>query len=73
MVTQPSESRSVHVDGIGFGGALFILFLALKLTHVIAWSWWWVCAPLWAPVLLAAIIATIGIILLGIGAWLGNR
>ena len=28
---------------------LFVLFLALKLTHLIAWSWWWVCAPLWIP------------------------
>lgn len=27
---------------------LFLLFLALKLTGVIAWSWLWVTAPLWA-------------------------
>lgn len=33
--------------GIGLGGALFITFLVLKLTGVIAWSWWWVTAPLW--------------------------
>lgn len=26
---------------------LFILFLVLKLTGIIAWSWWWVTAPLW--------------------------
>lgn len=25
----------------------FFVFLILKLTHVIAWSWWWVTAPLW--------------------------
>ena len=24
-----------------------LLFLALKLTGVIDWSWWWVTAPLW--------------------------
>ena len=29
--------------------ALFVLFLALKLCGVIAWSWWWVTAPLWIP------------------------
>ncbi len=28
---------------------LFVLFLALKLTHLIDWSWWYVTAPLWIP------------------------
>lgn len=28
-------------------GALFLVFLVLKLTDQIAWSWWWVTAPLW--------------------------
>lgn len=26
---------------------LTVLFVALKLTHVIAWSWVWVLAPAW--------------------------
>lgn len=26
---------------------LFLLFLGLKLGHVIDWSWWWVTIPLW--------------------------
>jgi hypothetical protein len=43
--------------GIGFPGALFIAFLVLKLTGVIAWSWWWVTAPLWGTVLIAIIMA----------------
>ena len=29
------------------GGTLFIVFLVLKLTNVINWSWWWVTSPLW--------------------------
>lgn len=33
-----------------FLGALFLVFLVLKLTGAIHWSWWWVTAPLWAPV-----------------------
>lgn len=41
-------------NGIGFGTVLFIVFLVLKLTGVIDWSWWWVTAPLWIP---AAVIA----------------
>ena len=36
--------------GIGFMGLLFIVFLVLKLTHVIDWSWWWVTAPLWGGI-----------------------
>lgn len=34
-------------SGIGFTGALTILFIALKLTGYISWSWLWVLAPLW--------------------------
>jgi len=33
--------------GIGFPGLLFLVFLVLKLTGVINWSWIWVFAPLW--------------------------
>ena len=33
--------------GIGFGGLLCLLFIALKLTHQIHWSWWWILSPLW--------------------------
>jgi hypothetical protein len=33
--------------GIGFCGLLTILFIALKLTDYIDWSWVWVLAPIW--------------------------
>ena len=33
--------------GIGFAGLLTIVFIVLKLTGVIAWSWLWVLSPLW--------------------------
>ena len=26
---------------------LFFIFLILKLTGIINWSWWWVTSPLW--------------------------
>lgn len=29
--------------------ALTLVFVTLKLTNHIDWSWWWVLAPLWAP------------------------
>lgn len=34
-------------------GLLFLLFLTLKLTNVIDWSWWWVTAPLWGGIAIA--------------------
>lgn len=43
---------------------LFIVFLVLKLTNVITWSWWWVTAPLWIPLGLGiAILVLVGLIL----------
>jgi hypothetical protein len=40
---------------IGIGTLLFLIFLVLKLCHVIDWSWWWVTAPVWIPGILALI------------------
>ena len=34
-------------NGIGFPGLLAIVFIILKLTGHITWSWWWVLSPLW--------------------------
>jgi hypothetical protein len=41
--------RVVYRNGIGIGWVLFLIFLVLKLTKTIAWSWWWVTSPLWIP------------------------
>lgn len=43
--------------GIGLMGLLFIAFLVLKLTSVISWSWWWITAPLWAPILVGLLVS----------------
>lgn len=35
---------------IGLSGAVFLIFLTLKLLEiepVASWSWWWVTSPLW--------------------------
>ena len=45
-----------NANGIGFFGLLGVLFIGLKLTNYIDWSWWWVLAPLWAPATLALLI-----------------
>ncbi len=40
-----SENKSSS-GGIGFFGLLTILFIGLKLTNYIDWSWWWVLSPI---------------------------
>ena len=47
-----SDNTQVRSGGIGFAGMLAILFIGLKLTNFIDWSWWWVLSPLWIPVVL---------------------
>jgi uncharacterized membrane protein YhiD involved in acid resistance len=54
-----NTTSSSNSGGIGFLGALAILFIALKLTGYIGWSWWWVLAPLWLPVSILAFIAVV--------------
>jgi len=45
-----------NTGGIGFAGLLAIVFITLKLTGYIAWSWWWVLSPLWIPLALVVTI-----------------
>lgn len=40
---------------ISFAGILTIVFIVLKLTGVIGWSWIWVLSPIWIPVILAVV------------------
>lgn len=42
------EISRVNIDG-AFLSLLTLLFIGLKLTHYIDWSWWWVLSPLWIP------------------------
>ena len=55
-------------NGIGFVGLLTILFIALKLTGHITWSWWWVLSPMWISALLGiSILAIFFFVVLVIG------
>ena len=50
------SSRVESSGGIGLLGCLFLIFLTLKLTGHIDWSWWWVTAPLWGPFALIGVV-----------------
>jgi len=43
---------------VGFSGLLTLIFITLKLTDYIDWSWWWVLAPIWLPLVLVVVIGT---------------
>ena len=45
------SSSSSSSGEIGFTGLLTILFIGLKLTGFITWSWWWVLSPIWISIL----------------------
>lgn len=49
LSAKPKPYTAPNGNVIGFFGLLAIVFITLKLTNVINWSWWWVTAPLWGP------------------------
>lgn len=53
-----SETKTVQV-GPGFASLLTLLFIGLKLTEHIDWSWWWVFSPMWIGLGLAVVILAI--------------
>lgn len=42
--------------GISVIGLLGVVFVTLKLTGYINWSWWWVTLPFWGWIALATIV-----------------
>jgi hypothetical protein len=57
------SSSSSSSGGIGFTGALTILFIALKLTGYISWSWLWVLSPIWISALIVIGFLVIGFLI----------
>jgi hypothetical protein len=49
-------SSNNNSGGIGFVGLLTTLFIGLKLTGVISWSWLWVLSPIWISISLTLAI-----------------
>ena len=66
-----TSNNSTQSGGVSAGFLLFCIFLILKLTHTVSWSWWWVTAPLWGGIaLVAGILVIVGIVLAPIAAQL---
>lgn len=47
---------NISSNGRRFCGLLTIVFITLKLTGTIKWSWLWVLSPLWISFIIFAII-----------------
>ena len=59
-----SNNKTTTSSGIGFSGLLAILFIALKLTGYITWSWLWVLAPIWITfIFVVFILIIVGIVI----------
>lgn len=52
------ENKKTLTINFPFFTILFLIFLVLKLTNVISWSWWIVFLPLywWIPVVLIILL-----------------
>ena len=55
-------SQSSTSGGTSILGLLGIVFVTLKLTGFIDWSWWWVTAPFWGLFALLTVILIIALI-----------
>jgi hypothetical protein len=65
-----SDTRS---GGIGFCGALFLLFLGLRLTEHIDWAWYWVAAPIWMPVVVVFAAAGLALVFVLPIEWIADN
>lgn len=55
------KDKNVRNSGMGFISVLTLIFIVLKLTNNISWSWIWVLSPIWISIILMILI--FGIIL----------
>ncbi|WP_336772312.1 hypothetical protein [Paenibacillus sp. MMO-58] len=51
--------------GIGLFNLLGVVFIVLKLCHVIDWSWWYVTMPLYGPYALIVVIFIVAALIIG--------
>lgn len=57
---------------MGLTGVLLVVFVVLKLTGLIDWSWWWVLSPIWIS-LAVTVVALLCLALLAVARDWGYR
>lgn len=53
------KTTTVNVGGGLFSTLLLILFIGLKLTGQITWSWLWVLSPMWMPIVIVLVLLVV--------------
>jgi len=59
------QNTTANRGGISLAALLTILFVVLKLTHVIDWPWIWVLAPAWISAGIFVLIVIVVLIIAG--------
>ena len=60
-------------SGLTFTGMLTILFIGLKLTGYIDWSWWWILSPIWINMIIVLTALLVAVIYALIDAYIQKR
>lgn len=55
--------NETSTGGVGFVGLLTIVFVVLKLTDNIDWSWWWVLSPLWISAAIGLFVGALALLI----------
>lgn len=56
-------------SGLGLAGTLLVIFVVLKLTNLISWSWLWVLSPLW----ISLSLTLLGLLIILLIIWIGGK
>lgn len=57
------SQASSATGGVSIIGLLGVVFITLKLTGYIDWSWWWVTAPFWGTWALILVVVAVALII----------
>jgi hypothetical protein len=68
-MSESNGQRGIVIGGGNLFTLTFIVFLVLKLTGVIGWSWWWVTVPLWGGI---AILGALSILFFVLALFIGG-
>lgn len=57
------SQASSATGGVSIIGLLGVVFITLKITGYIDWSWWWVTAPFWGTWAFIAVVVLVALII----------
>jgi len=54
-----NSTKTTVKGGVSFLELLQLALIVLKLCKIITWSWWWVLAPTWIPILILILVVIV--------------